>query len=134
MSWIDLVGFAASGMVLATFCMTQMLPLRLFAIMSNILFGAYAYLDHLYPVLLLHLLLLPVNCVRLRESLTKTRLHARPFSARTNSHVRVPPTGSTNDAGVRDGLISHNHRWRYATRPVEHLRFPCDTPEAERAV
>jgi hypothetical protein len=70
MSWIDFVGFGASAMVLATFCMTRTLPLRLFAIMRNILFGAYRYLDNLYPVLLLHLVLLPVNCLRLRQCLT----------------------------------------------------------------
>jgi hypothetical protein len=31
MSWIDFIGFAAFAMVLATFCMTRMLPLRIFA-------------------------------------------------------------------------------------------------------
>jgi hypothetical protein len=132
MSWVDLLGFAASATVLATFCMTRMLPLRLLAIMSNILFGAYGYLDHLYPVLLLHLLLLPVNCVRLRECLTERRFHTHGFGARTNSNVRAR-TGSTDDPGVRD-LISQTHRWRRATKGVEHLRFRCDTPEAERAL
>jgi hypothetical protein len=133
MSWIDLVGFAASGMVLATFCMTRMFPLRLFAIMSNILFGAYAYLDHLYPVLLLHLVLLPINCVRLRECLTETRLHTHGFSARTNREVRAQPAVSTDDPGVRD-LIGTNHQHRCATPDLEHLRSHSWSPEVEGAV
>jgi hypothetical protein len=37
-SWTDLLGYAASAMVLATFCMSSMLYLRLVAIGSNILF------------------------------------------------------------------------------------------------
>jgi hypothetical protein len=67
MNWIDGVGFLASAAVLATFCMKRMIVLRIIALISNILFAGYAYLDHLYPVLTLHLILIPINCFRLRE-------------------------------------------------------------------
>jgi hypothetical protein len=134
MSWIDLVGFGASAMVLATFCMTRMLPLRLFAIVSNILFGAYGYLDHLYPVLLLHLVLLPVNCLRLRECLTETGLSTNPFDARSNSQARPPPTTGSTEHGRVGNLISSNDPWRCTAGPVEQLRFSCEAPEVERAV
>jgi len=66
-SVIDGVGFAAAGLVLATFCMRSMSALRWVAIASNVAFIAYAYLDGLAPVLLLHVLLLPVNVCRLSE-------------------------------------------------------------------
>jgi hypothetical protein len=61
------VGFAAAGLVLATFCMRSMKPLRWVAIASNVAFIAYGYLGGLAPVLLLHALLLPVNVYRLAQ-------------------------------------------------------------------
>jgi CRP/FNR family transcriptional regulator, cyclic AMP receptor protein len=65
MSWLNLLGYAASAAVLATFCMSTMIPLRIMALASNVLFMAYAYVDHLLPVLLLHAFLFPVNAHRL---------------------------------------------------------------------
>ena len=61
----DLVGYAAALAVLATFLMRSMVPLRLVAILSNLLFLAYGYLAHIHPVLLLHAALLPINIARL---------------------------------------------------------------------
>ncbi len=65
MSWIELLGYAASAAVLTTFCMSTMIPLRIVALGSNVLFCAYGYFDHLYPVLILHTILFPVNLLRL---------------------------------------------------------------------
>jgi hypothetical protein len=62
---IEVLGYAASSAVLATFMMRTMLPLRLVAIASNILFILYGYLAHIPPILLLHVALLPINAVRL---------------------------------------------------------------------
>jgi len=67
MSWTDLLGYAASAMVLATFCMSSMLYLRLVAVGSNILFILFGSMAHIHPVLLLHLVLLPVNLARLMQ-------------------------------------------------------------------
>jgi len=64
---IDAIGFAAAGLVLATFCMRSMRALRWMAIASNLAFIAYGYLGHLAPVLLLHMLLLPVNVYRITQ-------------------------------------------------------------------
>src|SRR6516162_2391734 len=64
-SWIDMVGWAASAAVLATFCMNTMMPLRVLAIISNVLFCAFGAVAHIFPVLILHAILLPVNVVRL---------------------------------------------------------------------
>ena len=59
------MGYAASAAVLATFCMSTMIPLRILALGSNVLFIAYGYADHIYPVFVLHAILLPVNALRL---------------------------------------------------------------------
>jgi hypothetical protein len=61
----DILGYAAASAVLATFLMRSMVPLRLVAILSNVLFISYGYLAHIHPVLLLHAALLPINIARL---------------------------------------------------------------------
>jgi ABC-type glycerol-3-phosphate transport system permease component len=65
---LDIVGYLASGLVFATFYMTEMLPLRLAAIASNLAFIAYGYLGEMTPILLLHVWLLPLNVWRLRQT------------------------------------------------------------------
>jgi len=73
MNWIDLLGYAASASVLATFCMSTMVPLRILAIGSNVLFATFGALAHIYPVLVLHVILFPVNIVRLVQILRLIR-------------------------------------------------------------
>ena len=60
----DALGFAASLAVLLTFLMPNMFLLRLVAIVSNVLFVLYGSMNHIYPVLILHLILLPINLSR----------------------------------------------------------------------
>jgi CRP/FNR family transcriptional regulator, cyclic AMP receptor protein len=62
------LGFLASGLVLVTFGMRTMVPMRLAAISSNLAFIAYALLLGLTPVWILHSILLPLNVYRLLES------------------------------------------------------------------
>lgn len=66
---IDSLGYAAAGLVLATFSAHSLRALRSLAIVSNVVFIMYAALAHLAPVLLLHALLLPLNVWRLRDAL-----------------------------------------------------------------
>jgi hypothetical protein len=61
----DLLGYAASCAVLASFLMRTMIPLRLVAILSNILFLSFGYIQNIHPVLFLLLALLPINIWRL---------------------------------------------------------------------
>jgi CRP/FNR family cyclic AMP-dependent transcriptional regulator len=71
--WIDAVGYLASILVFATFCMRTMIALRLAAIGSNICFIVFGLAAHIYPVLLLHVVLLPLNAVRTLEMMRLTR-------------------------------------------------------------
>jgi len=71
---VDVLGYAASIAVLATFLMQTMLPLRFVAILSNILFLLYGYYAHIPPVLFLHATLLPINVVRLNACAKSLRL------------------------------------------------------------
>jgi CRP/FNR family cyclic AMP-dependent transcriptional regulator len=63
----DAIGYLAAALVLAAFWMRSMSSLRYVAIASNLAFITYGYIGDLMPVLLLHILLLPVNVLRLTE-------------------------------------------------------------------
>ena len=61
------VGYLASALVLCTFLTRTMKPLRCIALGSNVAFITYSAMLQLYPVLILHCILLPVNVWRLWE-------------------------------------------------------------------
>jgi CRP/FNR family transcriptional regulator, cyclic AMP receptor protein len=60
----DAIGYLASGLVFASFCMRDMIPLRLVSVCSNLAFLTYGLALGLVPVWVLHGLLLPINCWR----------------------------------------------------------------------
>ena len=71
---IVVAAWVAALLVFSSFFMKTMVPLRVVAITSNIAFISYALLGlkygifgRVYPILLLHSALLPLNVVRLRE-------------------------------------------------------------------
>jgi len=70
MSWVEVTGYVASVLVFCTFYMKTMIPLRVVGILSNVAFMIYAAGGRLYPVLILHAILLPLNCVRLIQMQT----------------------------------------------------------------
>ena len=65
--------FFASIFVVATLSMRTMIPLRVFAILTNILLIATAIPTHNYPTILLHGVLLPLNSYRLHQMLQLVR-------------------------------------------------------------
>lgn len=73
MSAYEPVGYIASLLVLATFCMRGMVVLRAVAIASNLAFIAYGSLAGIEPVLLLHAVLLPTNVYRLAQAFRDER-------------------------------------------------------------
>jgi hypothetical protein len=72
-SWLDVVGYLASLTVLARFCVDTFVSLRIVAIASNVLFGIYGIGAHIYPVVLLHAVLLPINVLKLVRLLPANR-------------------------------------------------------------
>jgi len=67
LNWVQLVGYLASLLVFSTLYMKTMIPLRCVAIASNVAFLTYGYFASLYPVFVLHVVLLPLNVFRLRQ-------------------------------------------------------------------
>jgi len=65
--------FFASIFVVATLSMRTMIPLRVFAILTNILLITTAIPTHNYPTIILHAVLLPLNSYRLHQMLQLVR-------------------------------------------------------------
>ena len=63
----DWLGYLAATLVFCSFYAKRVAALRLVAIMSNMAFIGYAVAKGLYPVLVLHVVLLPLNCLRLAQ-------------------------------------------------------------------
>ena len=72
LGWIDVFGYAASVLTLATFAQRAMLPMRILAIAANVCFIGYGAMGLFIPVLALHLVLLPINLARLHTLLRRT--------------------------------------------------------------
>ena len=89
MSLAHALGYLASGLVLLTFGMRTMLPMRVAAIASNLAFIAYGLSLGLTPIWVLHGILLPLNAWRLLE-LQRSARHQRGCRRRRRrpSHSR----------------------------------------------
>jgi|SRR5665213_3575419 len=74
MHWSAFFGFAAALAVLTSFCMSTIVGLRSVAIASNVLFILYGTFAHIYPVLFLHVTLLPINFVKLYQAMAGPNL------------------------------------------------------------
>ena len=93
-STADLLGYLAAVLVFVTFWMKTMVPLRLLGLGSNVFFIAYGYLAAAYPPLLLHILLLPLNVVRLREMMLLVKEVEKAASSDLNMAWIKPFTAS----------------------------------------
>ncbi|MEE8185938.1 MAG: cyclic nucleotide-binding domain-containing protein [Thermodesulfobacteriota bacterium] len=65
MEWTDFIGYLAAAFMFSTFYMSRMIPLRAAGITANITFITYASIAHVYPLLILHIVLLPLNTFRM---------------------------------------------------------------------
>jgi hypothetical protein len=80
----EIFGYVAGGLWLLTFYMEEMVPLRLIAILSSISWLVFGCLEHIYPVILVHAILLPLNAIRLRQALLlRPRREGVPAPVRT---------------------------------------------------
>ena len=146
MTWIDLLGYAASATVLATFCMQTMMPLRLTAILSNILFASFGLWAHIYPVMILHLILFPVNALRLlqirrlvRGTLQRTDFITAPRSPWQNPYAERL-IGSIRRECLDHVIIFNEHHLRrvlssyfqYHHDTRTHLSLGKDCPRPRR--
>jgi len=69
MGGFELLGYAGAAVNIVTYSMRTMIPLRIMPIASNCIFIIYGGIGGVYPILVLHAVLLPLNAFRLREML-----------------------------------------------------------------
>lgn len=103
------VGYFAAGLVFATFCTKRMVSLRTLAIASNVAFIAYGYLDTLWPILILHATMLPMNVLRLRQELA--RAAPRP-AVRTGPGPASARPATARPAALTAARLRRPHRRR----------------------
>ncbi len=103
MTGIDALGFLAAGLVLATFCMKRLIPLRALAITSNVSFILYGYWAGIEPVLLLYIVLLPVNAFRLLQAL-QVRVSSRFPQPWRRQGVGLPARPVRRDGAYSSGI------------------------------
>jgi CRP/FNR family cyclic AMP-dependent transcriptional regulator len=114
-SHAELLGYAAAACVFVTFYMKTMVPLRVAGIVSNFLFIGYGYAVDAYPVLILHLILLPLNILRLQQM----RKLIRQIEDATRQDLNmnwVKPFSSTRSFAVGDVVFQRGD-------PAEEMFF-----------
>ncbi|MEM9128741.1 MAG: hypothetical protein AAGA97_03345 [Pseudomonadota bacterium] len=97
---IDIVGILAGLFVILAFYATDPVKLRQRAIVSNLLFIAYAAPFGLWPIVVLHMVLLPLNWTRLAE--------LQAMRGRKDQTLHM--TDSEREVFVQ-GLKSNSHCW-----------------------
>lgn len=102
MALVDVVGWLAGALVLATFYLKTMIPLRTVAVVSNIAFAVYGLMVGAIPIVVLHCLLLPLNAIRLYEMRTLIKRVKRASRGNLSMEMLVPymkiskvPAGTT---------------------------------------
>jgi CRP/FNR family cyclic AMP-dependent transcriptional regulator len=88
---VDCSGYIASLLVFLTFYMKDMVPLRVVALFSNVAFLVYGGALHLWPVILLHGALIPINIWRLTAEFRTTETAKAAKAAPPSSPSRSRP-------------------------------------------
>jgi hypothetical protein len=110
MQSVDVLGYAASLLVVVTFYMKDMVPLRAAALASNVLFLSYGLSLTLGPVALLHAALIPINIWRLSQA-----LELAPGAIAWLSRRKPYATTSSRSTSRNASIIA---RSRTASRPM----------------
>lgn len=128
--WIVIAGWLSAVLVFASFFMKTMIPLRMVAICSNIAFITYALLGlqygvfgRVYPILVLHSALLPLNLVRLRQ--LKGLLRAVHQASEDETICSLVPYMQTETHAAGDVLFEKGDPAnRLYVIEHGHVRFP----------
>lgn len=90
MNTIDLLGWSAGALVLTSFYLKTMIPLRSVAIASNVAFAGYGLMAGAVPILVLHCVLLPLNVMRLMQMRALVRRVKRASRGDLSMDMLVP--------------------------------------------
>jgi CRP/FNR family transcriptional regulator, cyclic AMP receptor protein len=73
MSLAEILGYFGASLTITVYSMKRMIPLRIIGIGANCVFIVYGFLAAVYPQMILHSVLLPINVFRLYEMLLLIR-------------------------------------------------------------
>jgi hypothetical protein len=90
----NLLGWIAASLVLTSFYLKTIVPLRIVALASNLAFMAYGLMVDATPVYVLHSLLLPLNIFRLTQ-LWRAKSHIAPVSSDSTFNRILMPNMQT---------------------------------------
>jgi len=90
MDTVSIFGWIAAGLVLSSFYLKTMVPLRLVAMCSNVMFIIYAVLSDAPPILILHCLLFPLNLWRLIEAHNLRHKFAKALQVEISPALLLP--------------------------------------------
>lgn len=113
MSWVDVIGYAASLLVIASLAQTRLLWLRLFSLCGSITFLIYAVLIESVPIALTNVVILLINLVHLWRLFTGREdfslLEVSPDSAYLRRflefHADEIAASQPDFSGVREGDV-----------------------------
>lgn len=88
--WVGLLGYAGAALLVLTFSMKSLLPLRSAAIAASAVFIVLAIGTGQWVQLVLHLILLPLNVYRIVQHLSAYRQVQRTADARAEVETIVP--------------------------------------------
>ena len=87
---VHLIGYFAAICVFVTFCMGSAGSLRSMALVSNFAFLCYGVPQKLWPIVVLHGALVPINTMRLVQSLQLRSDAAREGTRRPSNRSALP--------------------------------------------
>ena len=119
MTAVDALGYLAASLVLATFCAKSMVTLRLLAIASNAAFITYALATGLYPIVVLHTVMLPLNLLRLRQVL-RSSVRLSPDAG--GAHLVAAPVVAVTGAQMQAELVDNGGATARAGAAVDVTR------------
>ena len=103
------IGYVVSLLIVGTFGMRTMMPLRVVALASNLSLIAYSAVNKLYPVLVLQLILLPLNLWRLIEIVQLAR-RLRGAVSEDNVFKALLPFASVRRVKAGDVIMRKGER------------------------
>ncbi len=107
MDWVQALGFLAAFLMFSTFYMKNMIPLRIIGMMSNASFIVYAAIAQIWPLLVLHIVLLPMNCLRLIQMIRLIQNVQKASDQKISFDFLIPYM--TKEKFSKDTVIFHKN-------------------------
>ena len=100
----DALGWIAASLMITTFCCVKTHHLRACALAANVGFIAYGCVGHLLPIVILHMVLLPINGYRLVKALSSGNGGAADSGGRARPEAKFTTRGVRRSSRLAKGV------------------------------